>query len=400
MKRLIIIATNAIIFSLIPILCWFGLGILVDKNLVNVFSITYPLQFIYSFIKSLFGTGANICKEKNQNSNETLSGMTLGIIFGFFVFGLFLLNVKSYLSFMNVDYEIYKEFTVYSIILLYIHSIFALVLEKLYFEGKEKIASKYCIQVNCLNFLVLMISALIFKNKWCIVLVTLLITFVYILFVTCKQYQKFHLEFHIGQYIRYNSVELVDNILFFLIFFFGISNASSFGTEYMAALNFVALITDCQWDFFDAIQTVANIDISQEKFNYKEHIKNAYKLLMILLSSVFLMFIFLYHYYSLNMKLVFIYFVFELVNFMIYPIYRIHTCYLQLEYSSMKTTVNKIIASVFRFILSLLPTPFCTGIGQVYSSIYQFISTNVMFGKNYKVDNLGNITLKGGEELL
>ena len=58
MKRLIIIATNAIIFSLIPILCWFGLGILVDKNLVNVFSITYPLQFIYSFIKSLFGTGA------------------------------------------------------------------------------------------------------------------------------------------------------------------------------------------------------------------------------------------------------------------------------------------------------------------------------------------------------
>ena len=168
----------------------------------------------------------------------------------------------------------------------------------------------------------------------------------------------------------------------------------------MAALNFVALITDCQWDSFDAIQTVANIDISQEKFNYKEHIKNAYKLLMILLSSVFLMFIFLYHSYSLNMKLVLIYFGFEFVNFAMYPIYRIHTCYLKLEYSSMKTTVNKTIASVFRFILSLLPTPFCTGIGQVCSSIYQFISTNVMFEKNYKVDNLGNITLKEGKELL
>ena len=400
MKRLIIIATNAIIFSLIPILCWFGLGILVDKNLVNVFSITYPLQFIYSFIKSLFGTGANICKEKNQNSNETLSGMTLGIIFGFFVFGLFLLNIKSYLSFMNVDYEIYKEFTVYSIILLYIQTIFALVLEKLYFEGKEKIASKYCIQMNCLNFLVLMILALIFKSKWCIVLVTLLITFVYVLVVTCKQYKKFHLEFHVGQYIRYNSVELVDNTLFFLIFFFGIANASSFGTEYMAALNFVALITDCQWDSFNAIQTVANIDISQEKFNYKEHIKNAYKLLIILLSSVFLMFLLLYHSYSLNMKLVLIYFGFEFVNFAMYPIYRIRTCYLQLEYSSIKTTVNKTIASVFRFILSLLPTPFCTGIGQVCSSIYQFLSINMMFGKNYKVDNLGNITLKEGEKLL
>lgn len=400
MKRLIIIATNTIIFSLVPILCWFGLGLLVDKNLVNVFSITYPLQFIYAVIKSLFGTGANISKEKNHNLNDTLSGMTLGIIFGFFVFGLFLLNVKGYISFMNVDYEIYKEFTVYSIILLYIQTIFALVLEKLYFEGKEKLASKYCIQMNLLNFLVLIISALIFKNKWCIVSVTLLITFIYILVVTCKQYHKFHLEFHIVQYIRYNSVELVDNILFFLIYFFGISNASSFGEEYIAALNFVALLTDCQWDSFDSIQTVACIDISQEKFNYKEHIKNAYKLLLILLSSVFLMFILLYYSYSLNMKLVFIYFSFELVNFAIYPIYRIHTCYLQLEYSGMKTTVNKTIASVFRFFLSLLPTPFCTGIGQICSSIYQFISTNVMFRKNYKVDNSGAIILKKSEELL
>ena len=168
----------------------------------------------------------------------------------------------------------------------------------------------------------------------------------------------------------------------------------------MAALNFVALITDCQWDSFNAIQTVANIDISQEKFNYKEHIKNAYKLLIILLSSVFLMFLLLYHSYSLNMKLVLIYFGFEFVNFAMYPIYRIRTCYLQLEYSSIKTTVNKTIASVFRFILSLLPTPFCTGIGQVCSSIYQFLSINMMFGKNYKVDNLGNITLKEGEKLL
>ena len=100
------------------------------------------------------------------------------------------------------------------------------------------------------------------------------------------------------------------------------------------------------------------------------------------------------------MKLVLIYFGFEFVNFAMYPIYRIRTCYLQLEYSSIKTTVNKTIASVFRFILSLLPTPFCTGIGQVCSSIYQFLSINMMFRKNFKVDNLGNITLKEGEKLL
>ena len=39
---------------------------------------------------------------------------------------------------MNMDFEIYKEFAVYSILQLYIQLVFSFVLEKLYFEGKEK----------------------------------------------------------------------------------------------------------------------------------------------------------------------------------------------------------------------------------------------------------------------
>ena len=46
MKRLLRISFNSAIFSLILILSWFMLGLLVDKNLVNVFTLTYPLQFI------------------------------------------------------------------------------------------------------------------------------------------------------------------------------------------------------------------------------------------------------------------------------------------------------------------------------------------------------------------
>ncbi len=56
----------------------------------------------------------------------------------------------------------------------------------------------------------------------------------------------------------------------------------------MLALNFVALITDTQWDSFEAIKTVAKIDISKEQFFYKDHKINAYKLLGILLTTVFI----------------------------------------------------------------------------------------------------------------
>ena len=395
MKRLLRISFNSAVFSFIPILSWFALGLIVDKNLTNVFTLTYPIQFIWAMMKSIFGTGANISKEKDKNENAVLSGMALGTIIGFVVFGIIVLNIESYIEFMNMDVGIYKEFTIYSTIQLYIQLIFSFVLEKLYFENKNKLANKYCITLNILNFIVLVISSLIFKDKISIVITTLLSIFIYVIIVTLKQYKKFKFRCNVMNFIKYDSVEIFNNFAFFLIFLFGLSNALEYGAKYAIALNFIALITDTQWDAFDAISTVAKIDISQNKFNYKVHRKNAYILLGILLTTILLMFVTLYNFYELDLIITLIFLSFELVNLCIYPIYRIKTYYLQLEYSAVKTTTNKIVSSGFRMIMALMKTPFCTGIGQLCSAIYQFISINVMFYRNYKLNTNGTISKKG-----
>ncbi len=394
MKRLLRISFNSAVFSFIPILSWFALGLIVDKNLINVFTLTYPIQFIWAMMKSIFGTGANISKEKDKNENAVLSGMTLGTIIGFVVFGFIVLNIESYINFMNMNVAIYKEFSVYSVIQLYIQLIFSFVLEKLYFENKNKLANKYCITLNILNFIVLVILSLIFKDKMSIVITTLLVIFIYVMILTIKQYKEFKFKCNVINCIKYDSVEIFNNFAFFLIFLFGLSNALEYGAKYAIALNFIALITDTQWDAFDAISTVAKIDISQNKFNYKEHRRNAYILFGILLTTVFLMFTTLYRLYELDLIITLIFLSFELINLCIYPIYRIKTCYLQLEYSAVKTTTNKIVSSALRMIMSFMKTPFCTGIGQVCSSIYQFISINIIFYKNYKINTNGTISKK------
>ncbi len=394
MKRLLRIGFDQAVFSLIPILSWFALGLIVDKNLSNVFTLTYPIQFICSMMKSIFGTGANISKEKDKNENAVLSGMTLGIIVGFVVFGIIVLNIESYIKFMNMDVEIYKEFAIYSVIQLYIQLVFSLVLEKLYFESNNKLANKYCLTLNIFNFIVLLISSLIFKEQKSIVITTLLAIFIYVLIVTTKQYKKFEFKCSVINFIKYDSVAIFNSLAFFLIFLFGLSNALEYGATYAIALNFIALITDTQWDVFGAIETVAKIDISQNRFNYKQHIKNAYKLLGILLTTVFLMFISLYRLYQVNLSIASIFLSIELVNMCIYPIYRIKTNYLQLEYSALKTTTNKIAANILRMLLSLIKTPFCTGIGQACSAIYQMITINIMFNKNYRINENGTISEK------
>ena len=394
MKRLLRIAFNSAVFSFIPILSWFCLGLIVDKNLANIFTLTYPLQFIWLLLKSIFGTGANISKQIDQDENAVLSGMTSGTIIGFIVFGLFALDLKSYIKFMNLDYEIYKEFALYSVIQLYIQLLFAFVLEKLYFEGKEKKANKYCIQLNLLNFVVLILSAIFIKNKISIIIITLLSIFIYTLAILIKQYRKFKLEIHIIKYIRYESVEIANNLLFFLIYLFGLSNALEYGEKYTVALNFVTLITDTQWDSFDAITTVAKIDISKNKFNYIEHRNNAYRLLGILAFTTFIMLLISYRFYELNLVITFIYLSFEMANFILYPIYTLKTCYLQLGKLAKNITTNKITAGVIRFFISLIKTPYCTGIGQITSTLYQVITVNSMFYKNYEIDKKGNVIEK------
>ncbi len=394
MKRLLRISFDLSLLSFIPIISWFLLGIIVDKNLINIFTLTYPLQFIYYIIKSIFSTGANISKEKDKNENAVMSGLVLGTIVSIIIFTIILLNVDNYISFMNMDISTYKNFTIYSILQLFICLEFAMMQDKLYYEEKNKLANKYSLVFNLLNFILLIGTSLITKNQIIIIATTLIPLAIYTLYIYIKNSNNFKFNINILKCIKYDSVELFNNIAFFLIFLFGLSNALEYGEMYATALTFIALITDTQWDTFDAIKEAATIDISKRKFNYIEHRNNAYKLLGILFGTSLIMFVLLYGFYDLDFKITMLYFSFEIVNFLIYPIYRIKTCYLQLEYSAFKITSNKIIASILRMFISLLKTPFCTGIGQVCSSVYQFITVSIMFGHNFKIDKTGCVVKK------
>ena len=42
MKKLLRIGFDLSLLSFVPILSWFLLGIIVDKNLINIFTLTYP----------------------------------------------------------------------------------------------------------------------------------------------------------------------------------------------------------------------------------------------------------------------------------------------------------------------------------------------------------------------
>ncbi len=379
MKRLLRVSLDTALLSFIPVLSWFMLSILVDKNLINVFTLTYPIQFIYYMFKSIFSTGANISKEKDKDKYAVGNGLFIAIILGFIIYGSLVLNIDKYITFMNMDVLIYHDFAIYSVIQLYIQLIFNFIIEKLYYEEKNKLANKYSICFNLINFVMIIITSLLFKNRVVIISLTLISIGLYTLYLFIKEHEKFNLKSNILKWVKYDSVYFFHFLCFFLIFLFGLKNVIEYGEKYTIAITFVALITDTQWDVYDAINTIAKIDIVKDKFNYKESRNNAYKLLLILLSSIFVMFLIFNHNYKLNYGITFIFLGTEVFNFLIFPIYSLKATYLNLEYSSTIITSNKMVANIARILLSLIKTPYCTAIGQIISSTYQLIILNILY---------------------
>lgn len=383
MQRLLRIGFNKFVFSFIPILVWFLIGIILDPKLANVFSLTYPMQFIYQILLSIFATGANINETKDHQKGAAFSGFLLGTIIGGILFFLVILNLDTYIVFMNMEYGEYKEFALFSLISLYISLIFGMLMEKLYFANKEKYANKLMVIFGMIYLVSLVGMALLTHDKTQTIVVALLSLTVFTFYSGTRIFKNFNfkLKIHLYKWFRYESYDIMTNVLMFSIYLFGLSHSIEYGARYMVAINFSSLITDTQWDSYDAISTAAKIDISNKRFNFKKSLINSYRLLVVLLFSSFVMFMATIRFYEIDMVVFLVFLAAEMYYFLVYPFIALKVCYLQIEWSPLITTGNKIVALMIRFLITFLNTPFCLCIGQVIACTYQLVTYGLIFKK-------------------
>ncbi len=393
MKRLIRVGLGLFAFSLFPILSWLVLAVtLGEPEIANVFSLTYPIQFIWSLLKAIFGTGANIKRNKENDENAVLSSMTLGIFVGAIVFGLLALFIEPYIKFMSMDVAFYKNFAIYSVLQLFIQLVFSFVLEKLYFEEKDKLASTHSMIFNILNFAVLILTSLITKNQIIIISVTLAVIALYVVGLLCWQYKKFRMDFNILSNFKYESMSICTRIFMFITYFFGLSNAFQAGAEYIAAINFVSLITDTQWDVQDAVSTVAKVDLSNNKYNAKKSLIDAVLFTIILTSSSLVLFFSLYQVFNVVFIVGLIMLSIQIFDFFADSVRLNLYSFLQLNFSVTVNTIVAIMVNIFRTVLSVfLPTPYCTEIGQIVSSVVWVTSCVIITCVFFKMNKDGSL---------
>ncbi len=394
MKRLLHIAADIATTSIISSITWIIISLLVDKNLINIFIITYPLQFIISIIKSGLSVGANIEKEKTKNKKAVPTGMIVGSILGLLLFGFIIVNIDNYLNFMNADINIYKTFSIYVIVQLYSELILKFVINNYYFKSENKKASKILIIYNIIKLTSITLMSLIFKNQSLIVITSVLPILIYSFYFFTKELKEIKFDKKFLTYYKYDLEETTTGFFFMIIYMIGFSTIYSYDPKYALAIAFVSLVADVQWDVIYASATIAKIDISKNEFNYIKHKKNSYKLIGIMLTIGFLVYAILYQFYNVSLILILIYYSFDLISYLLFPIYKIKTIYLQLEHSVKIVTTNKFIANILRLIVSVLNTPFCTGLALLTSVTYQTITTQIIFKNNYKINKKGSVISK------
>lgn len=394
MKRLFRVSFDILITSMVPIVAWFLLGIILDSHLINVFSLTYPLQCLMGIIIAIFGVGANICVYKDENKHAADNGIFYGTVLSILIFSIIIFNSDKYINFMNMDNTIYKTFCIYSVFQIFCNTILQLIITKLYYKEENQKANKISIIFNSINFIVLISTAIITKNQVITVLITGIVIFVMDIILYIKNIEKIDFKLNIKNCFKYNSASFSVSLMFFIMYLFGFSNAFEYGEKYMIAITFATLVTDMQWDITDAVKTVAKVDIAKKKFNYNEHFRNALKLYCLLILSVVIMSLIVYPFYKPDLKIVSIFISLHILTFMLGPFIEIKICFLQLEDSAFKMTLNMIIAYIIRTSVSFLPTPFCTIIGQTCSTIYELICTKINFRKYENKSNIQQRNIK------
>ncbi len=377
MKRLLQISLDTLLSSIMPIITWMFLGFIFTKEISNVFSLTYPLQFVYLLFVSLFGIGPNITEQKLKKKNVVSTNLLLGtIIVGLFTL-LIVCHIDNYISFMNMDIYTYHDFGIYSVISIYFSFLIQIFSQKLYYENKNNSANKMNVIYHLLSFFSIIIFSIIAQREMYAIVVSLIIQFLMVcyVFVLYFRFSKWNVCFIDNA--RFTSFGLLSNLGMFLIYGIGFGNSFSYGIKYLSAINFEALTTDAQWDVLTSVDTAVRIDLAKDQFNYKESLKNAYKLLALLIGSILLMNFILYWYYTPDLDILIILLMIQIFDMLIHPLTALRMGYLQVNMNSKKINFYYLISRIGRTLCSFIPSAFCTYIGQIFSGVYLFILSHV-----------------------
>ena len=371
------ISLDTLMISALPIFLWIILGMTLRAEIANVFALTYPLQFVYMIFVSVFAIGPNITARKKHNKNVIFSNMIFGMVLAGALTLAMCLNVDRYITLMNMEPEIYHDFCIYNIVLIFFSFMIQVISQKLYYEGKNKESNIANLTFNITNFVLIIIFTAVMVEGMAILL-TLIIDAIVLGFLLVKYFQPTKFELMLKNNIKNSSFGILDNVGMVMIYGVGYWNSFAYGQKYIDAINFESLTTDTQWDMLeDTINTTAKIDLTEKKFNYKKSLKEAYKFVFVMFGTILIINLALYWYYRPELWILAVLLLVQVIDMLMRPLIMYRWNYLQIEDNKAEHNVAFLVIRFVTVLASFLPTAFCTYIGQLVTAGLEYIYAKI-----------------------
>lgn len=372
-----------IINSCIPILTWIILGIITeDKTLINIFSLTYSVQFLPHLLASAFVIGNIIGKEKNTiNKDSVFSGIIASNIVGLVMIIVSTVNIEYIMQFMGVTDIRYKNWLIYSLWLMFFTLALTETLNLLYFEGKDKEANKTSL---IFNFIYCFSISIIYKltgNEVMSIVISLTSLGIFVYSILISKIEHFKFSINILEGVKYQLSPITSNTMMFIIYLFGMKKVFEYSPEFALAVSFCGLVTDTQWDMIvNAIIDVSKTEISKGRYNIT-HLFSASKLYTaIVASSIALLAIGIYPLYECDIKYTLIILLIEIVDMWIVKTSYVKSTWIDIEHQSRYSVYLIIATKIARLTISIaLGSIYALWIAQLVSGVLNYIGYSLIY---------------------
>jgi len=394
MKRAIKLAIGYSMHSLIPIISWWIWGILKDPDYVSVFTLTYPLQFIWSTILLIFGYGFQtyVLKQEKESTKESLaiSGLAIGsalYIIAFVILAFFAVDFKNLMGYVDDKYTIPCVYSILTFILSGIASLLSA-----YYNFKEDYSKgeKILIKYNLINYTILVMNILIFKNEIVVITLSIAISSLYIFSKLLKEVisnrKNIRLSINIIEPMKLVLVELAEQLGLFVTYIFGIGNLATNNFSIIITFSVWTEVIDWIWDAQSNVApTMVRIDTATEKFNFRKSVTELLKLDIIFIALIITQLAILYPFIHFDIKWILIFALFDVTDLLIHTLRVTIINYLSTKGDNKIIALQELIGYVIRASITIgIPTLLAMFIAQLVAGAYKTISSLIIYARYNK----------------
>lgn len=386
MKRLLFVGLSLSLGSFMPILSWVLMSLVYNEpEFSNGMTYTYPYQFIFMFLVSIFATGQ--LKNESRN-NKTDDGSKIGIILVFILMLLLsilsICNIGFISSFIGFSSSVSNSAFKYGLIALCIDWAGLCYTNMLQYKNNDKLAAKLIVIWYVVKISSILITSLSVFNYITGPIFVLVIQFINLMIYTFLYGVPKRIRFRLTDGIKYSLDSLASCPAMAIIYIFGLHTMGTTDIAVLSAFNAVVLCTDTQWDIqSSAIETVVTGIICDKKFEnnrLKVFMNSVLYSFVLLLSSCILMLIYIIIDPSIALNHMFIIFAWEMCLFVIWGISCTMDIYIAINNPCVWIIVFTAIKYIFRITVQfIIVSPYSTSIAVALSGLVDMVLTYMLY---------------------